>query len=83
MTLCDAIKLGLYRGKAITRDEWDNTAIVRLVDNRPMLEWHDGDIVPWHIDTLDFIADDYRIVEGFLDNSKESNKISPNSTGSD
>ena len=67
MTLCDATKLGLYKNKAITRDEWNNTAIVRMINNKPMLEWHDGDIVPWNIDTLDFIADDYRIVEGFLD----------------
>ena len=66
MTLCDATKLGLYKDKAITRDGWDNTAVVLLVDGKPMLEWHDGDVVPWHIDTLDFIANDYRIVEGFL-----------------
>ena len=68
MTLCDATKLGLYKDKAITRDTWENTAVVSLIDGIPMLKWHDGDVVPWHIDSDDFIANDYRIVDKPLNN---------------
>ena len=66
MTLCDAMRNGLEKGKAITRDEWKNTAVVRLVDGKPILKWDDGSMLPWNIDTLDFISTDYRVVEGFL-----------------
>lgn len=65
MKLCE-VTTALEQGKAITREVWENKAIVKLIDNKPMLIWEDSKTLPWKIDTFDFIANDYYIVEGFL-----------------
>ena len=67
MRFCEAIEIIRENKKAITRDIWENRAIVRFKDNN-MLEMthYDGSRNIWQIGTMDFIADDYRVVEGFL-----------------
>ena len=73
MTLCEAINSGLKQGKSITRDSWDGTAIVKMINDTPTLVWDDGETLSWGVDTLGFVANDYRVVEGFLDEKYISN----------